>query len=108
MIEQAGADVNTKTKYAYTPLILACKNGSIDLCKYLIEHGADVKMETEFYDGTTLLIAACESRSIELCKYLIENGADVNIKAETESDYGTPLIVACRSGNIELCKYLIE
>ena len=107
MIE-AGVEVNIKAGPSYnkkTPLMAACDSGNIELCKYLIEKGADVNIKTKGYNGTPLIAA---SWNIELCKYLIEEKrADVNIKSEGYNAT-TPLIATCFSGNIEVCKYLIE
>ena len=70
-----GADVNTVVE-GKTPLILACEEGNIEICKYMIEEkGANVDIVV---GDLTPLIAACAEGNIEICKYLIEEH-EVNV-----------------------------
>jgi len=80
---------------------MACQYCSVNIVKYLVEHGADVNKENK--DGDTPLIIAWQDE--EIVKYLIEHGADINI----ENEYGnTPLIEAYERNNQNIIKYLIK
>ncbi|MDX1924039.1 MAG: ankyrin repeat domain-containing protein, partial [Rickettsiaceae bacterium] len=80
-----------------------CNKRNIDVAKFLIENGADIK-EIDRY-GNSLLHNACNKRNIDVAKFLIENGADIK-----EIDrYGNSLLYnACNKRNIDVAKFLIE
>lgn len=85
-----GADINARCFIAGSPrgetaLMKAVREGHTEICKLLIEKGADFG-EADVDKGSALLIALLRSRS-EICKLLIDAGANVN--AETEE--GDPL-----------------
>ncbi|OUM61687.1 hypothetical protein PIROE2DRAFT_26240, partial [Piromyces sp. E2] len=52
----------------------ACKNGHIDVVKYLVEQGANIHQENYNYD--TPLYIACKNGHEDIVKYLVEQGAD--------------------------------
>ncbi len=69
-----------------TPLHLAAQGYSVDICKLLIDKGADVNVKTK--DQWTPLHFAVRSGSFQVCEFLIRMGAGVN--AQT-TDLLTPL-----------------
>jgi len=79
-------------------LFNACKNGNEAAVKFLLEHGANMKMKDK--DNRIALARACESGNLHLVKYLVQLGADIN----NENNLGD----ACSSGNLDLVKYLVE
>jgi ankyrin repeat protein len=75
----AGANVRATTRLgAYTPLILAAKNGSGSVIAPLLKSGADVNSATA--NGTTALMLAAASGNTDAVKQLIDGGASVNDK----------------------------
>jgi ankyrin repeat protein len=73
----AGANVRATTRIgAYTPLILAAKNGSATVMGPLLEAGADVNSKTT--NGTTVLMLAAASGNTDAVKLLLDKGADAN------------------------------
>jgi serine/threonine-protein phosphatase 6 regulatory ankyrin repeat subunit A/serine/threonine-protein phosphatase 6 regulatory ankyrin repeat subunit B len=130
-----GADVNAKDEKNKTALHYATERRdsemvrysiyfppvtkqlpSLELVKYLVEHGADVNAKDE--KNKTALHYATERRdsvyfspvtkqlpSLELVKYLVEHGADVNAKDEKNK---TALHYAAERGSLENVKYLVE
>ena len=82
-------------------LIAAAKRGDTELCKRLLENGADVNAADEV--GWTPLHSAAANGKTETCKLLLENGADIN--AEDEGGK-TPLHYATVNGNTETCELL--
>ncbi len=46
MLLEAGADINAKTTWDYTPLSLAAYDGHIEVVRYLLAQGADPSIAT--------------------------------------------------------------
>ncbi len=79
----AGADVNAKTDYGWTPLIHAVDIGNKEMAELLIAEGADVNVKVDrVVDGSTLLHETTSfwGYNKEIAELLIDNGADVNAK----------------------------
>jgi len=84
-------------------LFNACKSGNAAAVKFLLEHGADLKIKDK--NNSIALASACNSGNLQLVKYLVYFGADVhNVNNLGE----THLFDACHSGNLNLVKYLVE
>jgi len=126
-----GAEVNAKRKQGHTALsIAACREGSAEVIKSLLDHGADLSVGN-------VLGAAALSGDIQVVKLLLERGADPNnrnkiggappMSAKRASELnqivgaptspilglpdrtdGTPLMHAAQAGNTEGAKLLIE
>lgn len=99
-----GIDVNCIGENDSTPLIVACKNKSLEMCKLLISNGANINAQNKW--GMSPLHNAAFYENNDMCELLIKNGADVDMHA-TNYDGSTPLIQACdnesrKSTTIEL------
>ncbi|CAB4029249.1 Ankyrin repeat-containing domain, partial [Paramuricea clavata] len=81
----------------------AVLSGSLEIVKYLVEHGADVNLYASRSDSP--LHTAASSGSLEIVKYLVEHGANVNLNS---SIVGTALHSAASSASLEIVKYLVE
>ena len=68
--------VNNTDSYDSTTLIWASYYSSTEVCKLLIDNGADVN-RANIYAYTALICASLNGHT-ETCKLLLENGADVN------------------------------
>ncbi|WP_409152637.1 ankyrin repeat domain-containing protein [Fretibacterium fastidiosum] len=76
---QAGADVNAKNEYGWTPLMIAAIENTPEVLKVLIEAGADVNAKDR--NGLTpLMHAAGHNTNPEVLKVLLEAGADAKAK----------------------------
>jgi ankyrin repeat protein len=73
-----------------------------DMVKYLINHGADVNINT--YHGTTLTIAAWNGNA-DIARILLQNGANPNAVV---LDGYTPLTIAAYRDSAEVIKVLAE
>src|SRR6185295_12614132 len=90
----AGANVRATTRIgAYTPLILAAKNGSATVMAPLLKAGADVDLPTS--NGTTPLMLAAASGNLDAVTILVDHGADVNAKESVR--HLTPAMFAAAS-----------
>ena len=93
----------------------ACKIGSLDIVKILINNGAEINQyNSKNSNRYQPLIYASESGNLNLVKYLVENGANVNIKNKEwfhpnkEWIIYTPLYVAYKMNNYKIVEYLLE
>lgn len=78
-----GATVDAPHTYG-TPLLKHARKGNYDICKLLIEKGADVNAEN--YESATPLFAAADGGRVEVVKLLLENGADPNLRGNRVID----------------------
>lgn len=102
--------VHAKTNGA-TPLIMASRNGHIDVVRYLIEfckadkaQQGSVRFDGETIEGAPPLWCAAAAGHLDIVRYLVDTGADVNQTTYTNS---TPLRAACFDGHFEIVKFLI-
>lgn len=88
-----GADVNAVTTYG-PPLFEHAGAGHYDICKLLLEHGADVTIEN--YAGETALFKAADKGYFEIVRLLLEHGADPCHYSRNFADSLTPLLYMLR------------
>ena len=103
--------INDRTNGA-TPLVMAAKNGHLEVVKFLVENCAadvvyagSVTFDGETIDGAPPLWCAAAAGHLEIVKYLIKKSANVNNTTLTNS---TPLRAACFDGHFTIVKYLVE
>lgn len=84
------------------PLISAAEKGHLEICKLLIERGADIDA-TNWEDPLSALWYATLNGHLDCCRLLIEKGASVLL-----ADERTILIPAAESGNLQLFNWLLE
>ena len=97
---QLGISPNIPGIWADIPLTYAIRNGHKEMCRLLIEHGADVNAQC----GPPLKIAI-EKKDLSICRLLIEHGADVNGRDGLKN---TRLIQAVENKDLAVCTLLIE
>ena len=95
-----------------TPLIMAGRNGHLEVVKYLveickaeIEQVGSVTIDGETIEGAPPLWCAAAAGHLNIVKYLVEHGANVNKTTFTNS---TPLRAACFDGHFVIVKYLVD
>jgi hypothetical protein len=86
-----------------TCLISAAHRGHLDICRLLIDKGAQIEAK-EGYGMTPLHFAACKPH-IEIARLLCDRGAD--FEASTNSEM-RPLHFAAKYGHISIVNELIE
>ena len=98
-----GANVNTKAaSNGATPLMIACQLNEYDIVKYLIESGADVKLQAD--NGGTPIYAAAAYADLSIVAMLIAKGAEVN----QMSGGMTPLFIAAQRNKTETVIALLD
>lgn len=70
---------------AYTPLTMACSQGYTETPRILLDHGANVNLQSPV-DGATALHHACIGGFLNCAKMLVSRGADISIKDGGQMD----------------------
>lgn len=89
-----------------TALMIACKNGNIDIVKQLLDHRADPLIELAGYPGFTALLYAVERNAMDIVKWMVGSGVDINHR--TKLAQLNALMIAAENGHFELVKYICE
>jgi ankyrin repeat protein len=95
-----------------TALAIAANRGHLDVCRVLLDAGADPRVRPHpSLPGFTLLTAAATGGDVELCRTLLARGLDVDGGfAVGTRRLGTnrPLCAAAMAGQVEAVRFLLE
>jgi ankyrin repeat protein len=94
--------INSVNQMGFTPLILACYRGNVEVAKYLIDHTKDLNYNSP--EGTALS-SLCINYNKELVEKLLTKNADPNIQ---DPHGNTPLLWAVKRNNLELVRLLLK
>ncbi|MCY0978867.1 ankyrin repeat domain-containing protein [Chryseobacterium wangxinyae] len=92
--------INETNDQKYSPLILACYRGNIEVADFLVHNVKDVNYNSPM--GTALM-AVIFKGDLKLAQKLLDNKSDIN---RADSNGTTPLIFAAKLGNIDMVKLL--
>ncbi|NVO11955.1 MAG: ankyrin repeat domain-containing protein [Bacteroidales bacterium] len=111
LLINAGADLDVKDIYGFTPLLVATQFNNLELVKILCKAGANPNLAS--YDGVTPLMYANSMQYSEVARILFRNGAHVNYYSIEGSLYLLPspdelLVINSDSGKYESVNYLLE
>ncbi|XP_059470956.1 ankyrin-3-like isoform X1 [Neocloeon triangulifer] len=132
-----GADINARDNDNCTPLIFAAIVSSTEMCRFLVDKGADLSAVTKY--GDDALHMACFRGNLDNVKYLLGlNGFSVEKKGQhgrsalhfaavkgqvkvaefllsrgadvnaCDDESKTPLILAAFLSSTEMCRFLVE
>lgn len=101
LLISSGAKINALDYRGATALAEAAVNGNMEVCRFLVSKGADVKLAGPT-SGVTPIHYATKK---EIVVMFVEKGADVNIKDGSGS---TPLHWAAHRGSLDIAEYLIS
>ncbi|KAK7476623.1 hypothetical protein BaRGS_00032169 [Batillaria attramentaria] len=87
-----------------TPLLCAAKEGHADICRMLLEAGADVNYRNQL-SGQTPLLVAIDNKQEKAVKVLLDYGADVQL---TDNVGITPLYAAVNGDHLGIVQQLIN
>jgi len=108
------ADPNIENEKGTTPLFAAAAMNHTEICKELIDAGANVNAqikedyiykENNTLTGNTPLSGPCYFGHYNVVKLLLDKGADPNLKNKVGL---TPIFGAASKGHVKICKLLIE
>jgi ankyrin repeat protein len=94
--------INQTNENGFSPLILACYRGNVEVAKFLIDHVKDVNYKS---DEGTALSGLSVKYNRDLVERLLKKNADPNIADTTGY---TPLFWAVKFGNKELVELLLK
>jgi len=104
ILEMKSIDVEARERFCdWTCLMTAASRGHLDMCRLLIDKGA--QMEVKDCDDWTPLHIAARHVDIEVVRLLCDHGA--YIEARSDNGY-RPLHFAAMCGHISIVKELIE
>lgn len=99
-----------------TPYMMGAAVLNMDICEYLLEHGADGSAH-DAYNGTALtyamghshLVSRNYSATVEQIRFFVEHGADVNrVINNGARDISSPLLLAILDGRKDIYEYLLS
>jgi ankyrin repeat protein len=102
LLKQNPNGFNIINAEGFSPLIIACYRGNVEVAKFLIELGCNINQKSNM--GTPLMAAVVKGNA-EIIQYLILKNADVNI---SDVNGTTALIYAVQFNNIDVVKILIK
>jgi hypothetical protein len=87
-------------------LVRACCSGSVQICQWLLDNGADpADVTAQNNAGYCCMHWAAKSGNWRCCKWLLQHGADIHCK---NIPGWTPLRIAVQHGHVEVCMWLIS
>ena len=95
--------INSRNKEQKTALFLASGKANIEVCKLLIEQGADIEAES---NSLTPIWEAVGSGNLDVVKLLVESGADYDTKGK--SRVTSAFLRSIMKGQIETMKYFLS
>ncbi len=94
--------INTTNADGYSPLILACYKGNVEVASYLMKNVKDINYGSGM--GTALM-AATVKNNVQIVKLLLENNANPNIP---DANGSTALIYASIFKSYDIANLLVK
>ena len=95
--------VDIESDYAFELLQVALERGHLDVVKFLVSKGADVKRKDG--PGNTPLHLASREGHLDIVEFLILEGANVKARNELKR---TPLHLTSIGGHLDVAKFLVS
>ncbi|KAK3103797.1 hypothetical protein FSP39_021966 [Pinctada imbricata] len=105
ILVEHGANLNLVNKDGWNPFHIACREGDIQVMKYLLSKDTQ-SWDTVSKNGRTPLHTAALHGNTEAVSYLLDNCAVV--MDTTDSCGSTPFIDALRSGHVDIARILLN
>lgn len=100
-----GHQVNEQTDVGWTPLHYAGFAGNVPNVKYLLDHGADMRIRAKTKFRNAPFMASMLTADYETIRLFLDRGADV---LERQGEGSTALHEVAASGDIAMVKLLVE
>ncbi|AVP87644.1 hypothetical protein phytr_7040 [Candidatus Phycorickettsia trachydisci] len=95
--------INVKVNFDSSLIICAIQHGSQEIARILIESGADVNAESDYWQRPLHL--AVKNGQLDIVRLLLDRGADINASS---IHVGTPLQLAAKKGQEEMVRLLLD
>ena len=102
---ESAVNVNQKIIQEMSWLHLAAQFGSLDMVKYLVEHGAEVTSEDNSF-RETVLHSACRGGNDAIVQYLLQHGGAKDINKKNPPGL-SPLNIACSEDHSAVARTLL-
>ena len=102
IMKQNPGAIDSISREGFSPLILACYRGNIDVAKFLIKEVKDINGNSSM--GTPLMAAVVKGNK-EIVEVLLDNKANPNL---TDANGTTALIYAVQFNYISIVKLLLD
>lgn len=97
--------LNAQNSEGWNSVQYAAKSGNIDVFRFLVENGVDIRNKS-LKTGKNCLQIACEKGNKEVCEYILEKAPDL---VKGTDKYGLHVgHFAAKSGDTEILRLLIE
>jgi hypothetical protein len=101
-----GANIDAYNDNGLTALLLAARNGDLELVRFLIENDASLALEDS--EGNSSLALAALGGHVDVTRLLIEEYKVHNLNIDKKNMLGlTPLLMASQNGFLDTCKLLV-
>ncbi|MEO8235205.1 MAG: ankyrin repeat domain-containing protein [Flavobacterium sp.] len=94
--------INTKNENGFTPLILACYKGNVEVAKFLMEKSKTINTSSDM--GTPLMASVVKGNNV-ITELLLQKGANPDL---TDNKGTTALMYAAQFQNIDAIKLLLK
>ena len=101
----SGIDIDTQDPFCFTCLHHACEKDNLNLVKFLVEHGANVNIDSVC--GYPINLCSPTKEGVDIAKYLISKGADLHL-ANSESHIEPLLHMAVKSGDFDFINLILK
>lgn len=104
LVEDIGADANSKDFHNVTALHIAASEGYVGVCEALLDYGNGTDLNPRNVLERTPLHLSCIRGHLEVSQLLVRSGADYNVQ---DFEGNTPLHLAVEQGYIHLITWLL-
>lgn len=99
--------LHAKNSEGWNSIQYAAKSGIINVFKYLVEKGVDIKNRSK-QTGKNCLHTACEKGNIEICKYILKERKESTLITQVDKHEQHVGHFAAKSGNTDILSLLID
>ena len=104
LVEDFGAQANSKDFHNVTALHIAASEGFVNVCEALLDYGDGTDLNPRNVLERTPLHLSCIRGHLEVSQLLVRSGADINVQ---DFEGNTPLHLSAEQGYLNLVTWLL-